>query len=47
MSMKEAESVLDKPLPFTYHTQAFAKSLAAVAEEISPRQRVEVRSIFS
>jgi hypothetical protein len=33
MTGDEAETVLDKLLTFTYHTQAFARCLAAVAEE--------------
>jgi hypothetical protein len=33
MSTKESDSVLDKPVTFTYHTQAFARGLTAVAEE--------------
>jgi hypothetical protein len=31
--VEESESVLDKLLTFTYHTQAFATGLTEVAEE--------------
>jgi hypothetical protein len=34
MLMEESESVLDKFLTFTYHTQAFATGLTAVATKL-------------
>ena len=40
------DSVLDKPLTFTYHTQASATGLTKVAG-VALRQQVKVRSIFS
>jgi hypothetical protein len=47
MVMEESESVLDKFLTFTYHTQAFATGLTEVAEEMFHGSGVKVRSIFS
>lgn len=47
MVMEESESVLDKFLTFTYHTQAFATGLTEVAEEMFHGNGVKVRSIFS
>jgi hypothetical protein len=41
------ESVLDKLLTFTYHTQAFATGLTKVAEKTFYGNRSKVRSIFS
>ena len=45
--VEESESVLDKLLTFTYHTQAFATGLTEVAEEMFHGNGVKVRSIFS
>ena len=45
--VEESESVLDKLLTFTYHTQAFATGLTEVAEEMFHGNEVKMRSIFS
>jgi hypothetical protein len=37
--------MLDKPSPFTYHTQALARGLTSVVAEMSDNL-VEARSIF-
>jgi len=45
--VEESQSLLDKLLNFTYHTQVFATGLPEVAEEMFHGNEVKMRSLFS